>query len=242
MATFLSGFKDSDAWAYRADGVIVAKARDRSYKEVARHGVPIDILVAASADYGTEILPSLPPSPPATPVATPRQERRSSLYCNCDACEMCEYLKDCLVYVDDYALPLDLSDDFEMYLKPVVPRGIARARRLAAKKPVKESKYGSKASKAHTVAARILATPADTDGCIKAPVKRCEACKRPQCESAYESWEALHIAKCCERCDATWVEQLATIQEKIEMALTAAAVEREELRLEQQARDARYRE
>jgi hypothetical protein len=38
------------------------------------------------------------------------------------------------------------------------------------------------------------------------------------------------------------VEQLATIQEKITMALTAAAVEREELRLEQQARDARYRQ
>ncbi len=42
-------FLDGDAWRYDVDGLIVGRARDRSYKEVARDGVSIDLLVAAAA-------------------------------------------------------------------------------------------------------------------------------------------------------------------------------------------------
>lgn len=51
MSSIISfhSFLDGDAWRYDVDGLIVGRARDRSYKEVARDGVSIDVLVAAAS-------------------------------------------------------------------------------------------------------------------------------------------------------------------------------------------------
>jgi hypothetical protein len=221
MASVLSGFADSDAWTYCADGTIVGRARDRSYKEVARGGVPIDVLVAAYVV-----------AEPVTAAAEPAKETKAKTPCGCESC----------AFVDDYTLPLDLSDDFEQYFKPVVPRSTARARRLAAKKPVKVLKYGPKASKAHTVAARVFLEPVPASDHVVASHVLCEACRRPQCESVYETWQGLYAAKACERCDPKWVAKLAAFQAEIATTLAAIAAEREELREEQRMRDARYRD
>jgi hypothetical protein len=241
MASFLSGFKDGDAWTYRADGAIVGKARDRSYKEVARDGVPIEILVSFSSDCG-EMPPVVPPvvSPPTAPMRTPI--KAASPLCSCGSCTECEYIKDCVVYSDSYALPLDLTDDFEQYFAPVEPRSVARARRTGTKKPVKVLKYGPKASKAHTVATRVFLEPVPTSEHIKSPPALCCACRRPQSESVYETWQELYAARTCERCDPHWVAALTAMQAEISATLAAIEADREELRQEQRMRDARYRD
>jgi hypothetical protein len=134
-----------------------------------------------------------------------------------------------------------MSDDFEQYFAPVVPRGVARARRLAAKKPAKTTKYGPKASKAHTVAAQILMEPVEPT-MYAAPVKRCCGCKRAQEEGAYRTWEELRATKTCELCDSAWVAQLSAIQAEIGGSIAEIEAYEEELRAEQRARDARYRD
>jgi hypothetical protein len=49
----LSGFMDGDAWMRTDDGTIVGRARDRSYKEILRHGVPIDQFMNVDIDDTT---------------------------------------------------------------------------------------------------------------------------------------------------------------------------------------------
>ena len=217
MASVLSGFADSDAWMYRADGMIVGRARDRSYKEVARGGVPIDVLVAA---YGVV-------EPERTKVVEQVPEAKT--------------MSPCRSAFDDYTLPLDKEDDFEQYFAPVVPRSVARARRLAAKKPAKMTKYGPKASKAHTVAAHILMEPVEPT-LYAAPVKRCCGCKRAQEEGAYRTWEELRATNTCEHCDPVWVTQISAIQAEIAGSIAEIEAYEEELRAERRARDARYRD
>jgi hypothetical protein len=51
----LSGFIDSDAWMRTDDGTIVGRARDRSYKEILRHGVTIDQFMDSYIDDGTVV-------------------------------------------------------------------------------------------------------------------------------------------------------------------------------------------
>lgn len=52
-AASIGPFKDRDAWTITEDGTIVGNARDNSWVEVARHGVPIEILVDDS--HGPEL-------------------------------------------------------------------------------------------------------------------------------------------------------------------------------------------
>jgi hypothetical protein len=52
-AASIGSFKDRNAWMITSDGTIVGKARDNSWCEVARHGVPIEVLVDNSC--GPEI-------------------------------------------------------------------------------------------------------------------------------------------------------------------------------------------
>jgi hypothetical protein len=59
MAVSFLSFCDGDAWRYAVDGTIVGRARDRSYKEVVRDGVSIDVMIAAAAAVSVE---------PITPV------------------------------------------------------------------------------------------------------------------------------------------------------------------------------
>ena len=115
MASVLSGFADSAAWARREDGTIVGRARDRSYKEVARDGVPIDVLVwsyvepAIKSSVDDETLLATLPHP-------------TTGTCRCDVC----------AYAERYGAPLEDPDDFEQYLVAVEPRSVARARPPAA--------------------------------------------------------------------------------------------------------------
>jgi len=53
MAVSFLSFRDGCAWQYAADGTIVGRALDRSYKEIARNGVSIDVLIAASVPVAT---------------------------------------------------------------------------------------------------------------------------------------------------------------------------------------------
>jgi hypothetical protein len=50
----VAGFADSDAWMRLPDGRIVGKARDKSYKEIARHGIPIEVLVDETSTVEVE--------------------------------------------------------------------------------------------------------------------------------------------------------------------------------------------
>jgi hypothetical protein len=133
MSSILSGFADADAWAYTVDGVIVGRARDRSYKEVARAGVPIDAFMDTTA----------------TPVES------------------------CIINPVPYEAPPYLAlededlDDFDQYidLGRHNRRGVLRARRVGVKKP----KYGPKASKARTVAAKIFAEPPPSNDVTETP-------------------------------------------------------------------------
>ena len=52
-AASIGPFKDRDAWTITEGGLIVGKARDSSWVEIARHGVPIEVLVGWS--FGPEV-------------------------------------------------------------------------------------------------------------------------------------------------------------------------------------------
>jgi hypothetical protein len=225
MASVLTGFADADAWARSADGTIVGRARDRSYKEVARDGVPIDVLVWSYVDPAIKssvddetLLATLPH--PTTSV------------CRCDVC----------AYAEMYALPMDDPDDFEQYLVAVEPRSVARARRTGAKKASKPPKYGPKPTKLHTVAARTPEPLPASEITSRAALPKCDCCGATTAEEGYSNQEELWGARTCERCPAAWVAWLADWKDDYAATLAAIEAEREELRMEQRMRDARYRD
>ena len=219
----LSGFADAGAWARRADGVIVGRARDRSYKEVAREGVPIDVLVSSyvdpaikSADDDETVLATLPHPTTST--------------CQCDVC----------AYAEMYALPVDDPDDFEQYFKSVEPRSVARARRIGAKKASKPPKYGPKPTKLHTVAARTTEPAPTSESVSHAALPKCDCCGARTTAEAYNNQEELMHARTCERCPEAWVTWLAGWKADYAATLAAIKADMDELRWEQRMRDARY--
>jgi hypothetical protein len=225
MASVLSGFSDSDAWARHADGTIVGRARDRSYKEVARDGVPIDVLVAAH--IATPIKSSVDDE---TLLATPPHPTTST--CQCDAC----------AYAEMYGAPLDDPDDFEQYFVAVTPRSVARARRTGAKKASKPPKYGFKPTKLHTVAARTPEPLPTSEAMPRSLTPKCSCCGVATTSAGYESREMLAAARICQHCPPAWVAWLADWKDDYAATLAAIEAEREELRMERRMRDARYRD
>ena len=150
MASLQSGFADSDAWKYGVGGTIVGRARDRSYKEIARDGIPIEVFAAEFMEPAHE-------SVVVTVATDPVVETTSVVPASSGLCSTCGSER-CL-RIDMCYLPSDLSDDFEQYSAHVAPRTHKSQQRGVKKFGVKLSKYGPKASKTHTVAARILAEP-----------------------------------------------------------------------------------
>jgi hypothetical protein len=187
MTSILTGFNDGSAWEHRADG-IYAVARNDSWAERVRGGLPIDYLMAIQA-------------PEDAPVAPPRLARsaifephpvwpfRASHTANWDELE---------------AEP----EDFDAYFAPVEPRHKARARRT--KGSVKVSKYGPKASKARTVAATVLAEPVAPSGHLTrdATEDYCFVCGSPQSTYLMNA-DTLSKARACDHCSPAFKAELA---------------------------------
>lgn len=69
----LTGFVDGDAWMRLDDGTIVGKARDKSWKEIARHGTPVYVLIEDTPSMEVEtVIPSIDYSIRAVPVTSER--------------------------------------------------------------------------------------------------------------------------------------------------------------------------
>jgi len=143
----LSGFSDAVNWRYDADGNIVGNARDRTYAQVARDGMPADVLVAEDAAPLVESCIVAPVSPAAiSPSKTPACLSGTS--------------EDMQSYAELFGWSAETADDdFDTYFEPVAPRSLVRAKRTGqAKKPSKTPrtpKYGPKVSKLRTVAADL---------------------------------------------------------------------------------------
>jgi hypothetical protein len=172
----LAGFADADAWTHRADGMIVGRARNSSWAEQVRAGVPIDYFVELDCGYSTALV-ARPPERVEEGLFEPRPvwPFRPVREVNWD----------------------DIEDD-DPYVKIH-----HRARRTKGKaiKPVKVPKYGPKASKTRTVAATILAEPVKpSDHLTHTDTDHCFVCSTRQDLTLYINNDAILKAKACDHC------------------------------------------
>lgn len=225
MASFLTGFKDADAWALRSDGMIVGRARDRSYKEVARDGVPIDILVSSSLE-------------PTMPTPSPALEREKATapwwgdhetawqdkidpdiwdWAEAVAAEGAMYggrfTAADVVHPDAYAEFLDVpADPYDDYT--VVGRG--RGKRIHKKHSV-VPKHGPKSTKLRTLAA--AAVPAESIGDSLPPTstarpETCGMCATTQDASVYSDAEIMDVSP-CQHCTREFAAAVTTRHDRI---------------------------
>lgn len=229
----LAAFKDGDAWAHRADGVIVGRARNGSWAERVRAGVPIDDLVEWTSDVGVRRPTIVIPDETAAVL-------RGAAHKRCDYICCSDWWHATGGY--NYAHGSFAEWDFDTYFTPVESRSKARARRTG-KKAAKPPKYGPKASKAHTVAAKILAEPVEPSLHATAPAAHTPAATpptTPHCVAAEASESAegnllrrFHAISVIAR---EWLADMADFADDVEIT-------EEDLELERQLqrqRDARY--
>jgi len=217
----LSGFADADAWAYRADGAIVGRARNSSWAEHVRAGVPIDYFMEMDADSAASApLLSLPLSLSRDALfePTPRMPKHHVVHNTDD---------------DMDAEPAD----FDAYFEDVEPRHIARRRRCCAvggsrsnnnKKTAKPPKYGPKASKTRTVAATVLAEPVAPSGHLTRDETEdyCFVCDSPQSTYLMNA-DTLSKARACDHCSPAFKAELVERDRVATIVAETVAAQRE---------------
>lgn len=224
MASILSGFSDADAWMYNADGEIVGRARNSTYAEKVRAGLPAYVLVADPT-----------PAPPVescfiTPVA-PSPMATSALGYDAENGKYADW-------------------DFDRFFAPVESRAAARARRTGTARTAKPPKYGPKPTKrrtaaALTAAADVLPKAAETvpNCAVLKPVisdDKCACCGLVQDVADY-CYCAIGEVRACHHCREDFAVALVAAQKAAREWNAYLATLWEEDRAEQQARDARYR-
>jgi hypothetical protein len=242
----LSGFADGDAWRYAADGTIVGRAKDRTYAQVARDGVPVEVLISESVAPPVE---SCIVAPIAAPLCHSALKEAS---CNCEQCQDARAVAD--IWGWSAATP---EDEFDGYFEPVMPRSKARAARTlkrvggGATKPSKIPrlpKYGPKVTKLRTAAAdaeaKAVAAPMPSEepaACtiLKPTGNRCACCNLVQDVGEY-CYCIIKDVRPCHHCDSLFASALA--KAKRDAADWFAYLDElfEEDKLERRIRDARY--
>jgi hypothetical protein len=212
MTSVLTGFADASAWERGVDGTIVGRARNGSWAERVRAGVPIDYLVGLEP-MGAPVATETP-----TEEVAPAMARKT--------------------YAEEYD-----DWDFDSYFAPVEPRRVARARRMAAKSVAKLPKYGAKASKAHTVAARLLVEPVApsvhmTEGVAKPVAEPAAPCVPTPVAEAVEDdmTNLLHSFHAISVIAMEWLADMADFADDVEITEEDIELERQL----QRQRDYRY--
>jgi hypothetical protein len=211
----LTGFLDADAWTRRSDGVIVGRARNNTWAEIARHLVPIERFLEEAPPVETVLYTDPEPEPYY-------EEAPSRSACTCLACQ-----DDGVDYAYYYA-----SYEYDMAFDKVFRKADAydccvapRKKHKASKKAQKAPKFGPKATKTRTVAAKLLAEPPHANE--PAPAAEPKAAPAP---APAEPTLADAIA--------AWFQQLQEFAEELgEFELTDQDLEDE--RLMQRIRDSR---
>lgn len=209
----LSGFADADAWAYREDGAIVGRARNSSWAEHVRAGVPIDYFVEMDCgccddDIRTATASKLSLSLPRDALFEPAPHMPKHL--------------------DAYNADEDTEPaDFDAYFEDVEPRHIARARRCGKSRTKKTAskppKYGPKASKARTVAATVLAEPVAPSGHLTRDETEdyCFVCGSPQSTYLMNA-DTISKARACDHCSPAFKAELAALAKQDRVATIVA--------------------
>jgi hypothetical protein len=143
----LTGFLDADAWTRRSDGVIVGRARNNTWAEIARNLVPIERFLEEAPPVESVLYTDPEPEPSY-------EEAPSRPTCTCIACQMRdEYVDDAYYYASyEYDMAFRKADAYDYRVAP-------RKKHTAPKKAQKAPKFGPKATKTHTVAAKLLVEP-----------------------------------------------------------------------------------
>ncbi len=256
MSSVLTGFRDADGWMYSADGMIVGRARNDSYAEKVRAGLPAHVLVADPMPAPPVESCVIAPVMAAKPACAPRSGHDAE-HCT-DIC--------CTDWWWEAGLGYDMAHgkyadwDFDRYFAPVESRSAARARRTRAaggKQAAKPPKYGPKPTKKRTAAdaAAVVAAPALPpaaeavgDCALVAPATNpdtCGICGLNQDVGAY-CFCVILDAHACHHCRPAFVAALAAAQEDARaynayLAELAAEIVAE-IRAERRMRDARYRD
>ena len=186
----LSGFADADAWTYRADGAIVGRARNSSWAEHVRAGVPIDYFMAIQASADTAS---------ATPL--PEERVEEGLF---EPWPVWPFRPVREINWDDVE-----DDDPHTMVHH-------KARRTKGKsKTAKPSKYGPKASKARTIAATVLAEPVAPSGHLTREPHEdyCFVCESPQSTYLMNA-DTLAKARACDHCSPAFKAELAALAER----------------------------
>jgi len=215
----LTGFADADAWAYRADGAIVGRARNSSWAEKVRAGVPIDCFMemdcGCCCDDDIRTPPTLPRDALFEP--TPRMPKHH------------------VVHNTDDAMDAEPAD-FDAYFEDVEPRHIARRRRCRAvggssssnKKTAKPPKYGPKAPKARTIAASVLAEPVAPSGHLTRDETEdyCFVCGSPQSTYLMNA-DTISKARACDHCSPAFKAELVERDRVDALVAETVAAQRE---------------
>lgn len=226
MTSFLSGFADADAWMYRADGEIVGRARNGSYAEKVRQGLPAHVLVADLAAPEVESC-----------IIAPVAEAPT--------------ISSALSYDDELGKYADW--DFDRFFAPVESRASARVRRHREAGPAKPPKYGPKPTKLRTVADSpdaAAALPKAAEAVPECPIldkptvatdNKCACCGLVQDVAEYCNCIITEV-RACHHCSPSFAADLARHQAEA-LAYNAYMEElADEIRAERRARDARYRD
>ena len=254
MSSVLSGFADADAWMYRADGEIVGRARNDTYAEKVRAGLPAYVLVAdptpAPPVESCVVAPDVAAEPLKAPCVT--RAGHDTVHCT-DVCCTDWWMEAGSGYDAEHGKYADW--DFDRYFAPVESRATARARRTggarsaAAKRPAKQPKYGPKPTKKRTAAdspaaAALLPKAAEAvPNCaiLKTGISdaRCACCGLVQDVAEY-CFCIVEMVHACHHCR----DDFAMALEKAHAAAAAYNAYLKELaneiRMEERIRDARY--
>lgn len=255
MSSVLSGFADADAWMYRADGEIIGRARNASYAEKVRAGLPAHVLVADPTPAPpVESCIVAPVDAAAAPLmSSATLSDHDTTRCT-DVCCTDWWLHAGTGYNAEHGKYAYW--DFDQYFGPVESRSAARARRMRAtgKAPTaKIPKYGPKPTKKRTtadaeavIAAPTLPRAADAVGdcALVAPLPNpdtCGSCGLNQDVGAYCFCVILE-AHPCHHCRPAFVTAMVAAHEDARAYNACLAELAEEIRTERRMRDARYRD
>lgn len=227
MTSVLTGFADASAWERRSDGTIVGRARNGSWAERVRTGVPIDAMMDSSAPEPEScVCAQRKPVQAAEPSNGPYWRGAGGRYENW----MDEHVEDEFIYGEYVNLFPKEADEAPLRLKRT-------SHKLAAKPSAgaKPQKYGPKQTKMRTVAAKILAEPVEASvptPDAPAPKPNASAPALPRAPSAEEVTRFLGISLIVQ----AWLADMAEFADDIE--ITEQDIEDE--RMMQRIRDARY--
>jgi hypothetical protein len=220
MSSVLSGFADADAWTYRADGEIVGRARNPSYAEKVRAGLPAYVLVSE-------------------PVTAPPVET-----CIVAAVAAAPKVATTLTYEAEHGKYADW--DFDRFFAPVESRAAARARRNGTARTTKPPKYGPKPTKRRTAAdaptaVDVLPKAAEAvpNCAVLKPIvtdNKCNCCGLVQDVAEY-CFCLIGEVHACHHCRADFAEALGAAQEQASAYNAYLEELAEEIRAEQRARD-----